>query len=218
MANTVLNYLKGRGWMVFSGGNTPGSPIRSQALARAQAYSSVAYISTAEDGGDSMMDDMEDLGARTGYFVDLQYDSPEELRKQLEGASLIVIEVGTSVDALVQGLVDEAVSGMREAYERGAVILIEGLAANVFGRWVISDSGELLDGLNWIENAFIEPDSGGIDDSHAVQTVIERFPEAIAINIRAGAALALGADSQIEVWGDANDVTLSLGSRFTSDS
>lgn len=218
MADAIINYRSGRGWLIFSGGHTSGSPIRAQALARAQAFGSVAYISSADDGGDALMDDMEDLGARSGYFIDLEYDAPGEIQSQLEVASLITIEVGSSIDTLLQGLSTEAVAGIQEAYERGAVVLVEGLASNIFGRWVVLDSGEIQDGLNWVDNAFIEPDSGGIEDSRAVQAIVAQFPDAVAINIKSGAALALGPEAQVEIWGQPQDVTISLGAGYESGS
>ncbi|MDQ7026534.1 MAG: hypothetical protein Q9P44_13375 [Anaerolineae bacterium] len=217
MAEKSLKYLSGRGWLVLSGGHTSGSPIRAQALARARAYGATAYISLADDSGDALMDDLEDLGARSGYFVDLEYDTPEEMKEQLEAASFIVIEVGSSIDALYHALKQEAVMGIRAAYERGAVILIEGLAANLFGRWILSDGGDLLEGLNWLENTFIEPESSGIADSRAVQMVMTRISDAIAVNIMAGSALVLGSDNQVEVWGQENSVTISLGRSFSSE-
>ena len=217
MAEKVLKYLSGRGWLVFSGGNTSGSPIRAQALTRAKAYGATAYISQADDGGDALMDDLEDLGARSGYFVDLEYDSAEDIAEELETASFIAIEVGSSVDSLYHALNEKAVAGLLEAYQRGAVILVEGLATNLFGRWVLSDSGDLLDGLDWVKDTFIEPESSGVEDSRAVQMVMTRIPDAIAVNIAAGSALVLGPDGIVEVWGEEQNVTISLGRGFSSE-
>ena len=217
MAENFLKYLSGRGWLIFSGGNTSGSPIRAQALARAKTYGATAYVSLADDGGDSLMDDLEDLGARSGYFVDLQYDEPDDIKEQLETASFIVLEVGSSIDALYQALNEGAIAGLREAYQRGAIILIEGLATNLFGRWVLSDDGELLEGLNWVQNAFIEPESSGVDDSRAVQMVMGQVADAVAINVLAGSAIALGPDGQVEVWGEKENVTISLGRGFSAN-
>ncbi|MDQ7036947.1 MAG: hypothetical protein Q9P01_19555, partial [Anaerolineae bacterium] len=87
----------------------------------------------------------------------------------------------------------------------------------LFGRWVLSDGGDLLEGLNWLENTFIEPESSGIADSRAVQMVMTRISDAIAVNIMAGSALVLGSDNQVEVWGQENSVTISLGRSFSSE-
>lgn len=215
MSENTLKYLSGRGWIVLSGGNTEGSPIRAKALTRAREYGITAYISSADDGGDSLLDDMEDLGARSGYFIDPEYDDPEDIIEEMKTASLIVVEVGSSLDSLYHMLRGATVEGIRQAYERGGVVLIEGLATNIFGRWVLSDEGEIVDGLNWVQNAFIEPQSTGAEDSRAVQTVLNEIAEAVAINVASGSAIALGPDGAVEVWGEEQNVTISLGRKYT---
>ena len=214
MSESTLQYLSGRGWIVLSGGNTSGSPIRAKTLTRAREYGITAYISSADDGGDSLLDDMEDLGARSGYFIDPEYDEPDDIIEEMKTASVIVIEVGSSIDNLYKMLKGAPIEGIRQAYERGGVVLIEGLAVNLFGRWVVSDQGEILEGLNWIQNAFIEPQSTGAEDSRAVQAVLNEMADAIAINIDSGSALALGPDGAVEVWGEEKKVTISLGSKY----
>ena len=214
MSENTLQYLSGRGWIVLSGGNTSGSPIRAKTLTRAREYGITAYISSADDGGDSLLDDMEDLGARSGYFIDPEYDEPDDIIEEMKTASVIVIEVGSSIDNLYKMLKGAPIEGIRQAYERGGIVLIEGLAVNLFGRWVVSDQGEILEGLNWIQNAFIEPQSTGAEDSRAVQAVLNEMADAIAINIDSGSALALGPDGAVEVWGEEKKVTISLGSKY----
>ena len=215
MSENTLKYLSGRGWIVLSGGNTEGSPIRAKALTRAREYGITAYISSADDGGDSLLDDMEDLGARSGYFIDPEYDDPEDIIEEMKTASLIVVEVGSSLDSLYHMLRGATVEGIRQAYERGGVVLVEGLATNIFGRWVLSDEGEIIDGLNWVQNAFIEAQSTGAEDSRAVQTVLNEIAEAVAINVASGSAIALGPDGAVEVWGEEQNVTISLGRKYT---
>lgn len=215
MAENTLQYLSGRGWLVLSGGNTEGSPIRAKALTRAREYGITAYISSADDGGDSLLDDMEDLGARSGYFIDPEYDDPEDIIEEMKTASVIVIEVGSSLDNLYLMLRGATIEGIRQAYERGGVVLVEGLATNLFGRWVLSDEGEIIEGLNWVQNAFIEAQSTGAEDSRAVQTVLNEIAEAVAINVASGSALALGPDGAVEVWGEEQNVTISLGRKYT---
>lgn len=211
----VLRWTTGLGWMVFSGGHTSSSPIRAQVLGRSNAISRIAYISLADDAGDALMDDIEDLGGPTGYLVDLEYEDDATITEQIKDAGIVIVEVGSSLDALYRALQGAPAQAIKDAYQRGSVVLIEGLAVNLFGRWVISDNGELLEGLNWVEDAFIEPESSGIDDSRAVQAVMETLPEAIAINIGAGSALALGNRGLLEVWGE-QKVTISLGQQYIS--
>jgi len=209
MTEAILKWFDSDGWLVFSGGVTSGSPIRAQALTRAIAEGGVAYISLAEDTGDSLLDDMEDLGAPTGYMVDLIHDEPETIVEQIKEASVVVIEIGESVDALFRVFRAPAQEGIQRALERGAVVLIEGLAINLFGKWTLSDSGDILQGLDWVQNSFLEPASEGIESSRAVQAVMQNMPDTLAISISEGSALALGPNSQVETWGE-KQVTLSL--------
>lgn len=215
MSENTLQYKSGRGWIILSGGQTSGSPIRAKTLTRAREYGITAYISSADDGGDSLLDDMEDLGARSGYFIDPEFDEAEDIIEEMKTASVIVIEVGSSLNNLYDLLRGATIEGIKQAYERGGVVLIEGLATNLFGRWVLSDEGEIIEGLNWIQNAFIEPQSTGAEDSRAVQTVLNEIADAVAINIASGSALALGPDGSVEVWGEEKSVTISLGRKFT---
>lgn len=213
MTQQILTWESGAGWLVFSGGASEGSPIRAQALTRAAMDGDMVCISFADDGGESLFDDMEDLGAPSGYILDIENTDPQTLTEELYQASLIVIEVGTHLDAFYQAVQGVTLQALRTAYQRGAVVLIEGLATNVFGRWVVSDEGRILAGAQWVHNAFIEPDSDGVQTSRAVQAIMANNPDAIAINISVGSAIALGSHGRIELWGE-KKVTLSIGKQY----
>lgn len=207
-----LRWIVGTGWLVFSAAS-PESDVRSRALARANGEGVIAYVSFAADCGDALMDDMEDLGAPAGYLVDFAIDRGLALHKQLEHVSLLVIETGSSLDAVLAALTDEVVAALRRVYERGAVVLVEGLAMNAFGRWAMQDDGQVVDGLHWLENAFIDP---AFDDGHSVvHDVLQAFDEAIGISVGEGSALVLGGDGTVEVWGRGN-VRVSLGRYYSS--
>lgn len=212
----LLNWLDGSGWLILSGGDTAGSPLRAQALARGLSVGIVIYISLADDEGEALQEDMEDLGAPAGYILNLEDEEPDAVGNQLKDASLIVIESGENVNTLYRLLKGAPVDGLQEAYERGALILLEGLAVNLLGKWVMSDGGEILPGLDWLKSAFIEPGVTGADESRAVQAVFAEFPEAIAIEIGEGSALCLGGNGEIEAWGE-KQVTISLGSSYQGD-
>lgn len=207
-----LRWIEGAGWLIFGG--AANSEIRAEALTRARPDGFVAYVSFSHDRGDALMDDMEDLGAPAGYLVDFVADQGVGLQKQLEEASLVVLEVGSSLDTLMETLNDMTVTALRQVYERGAVILVEGLAINGFGRWWISDSGEMYEGLDWIGQAFLEPSVTSANESHAVQEVLAAFPDAVALEIGDSSALALSGNGKVEVWGD-QQVTVSLGRQYT---
>lgn len=214
-AQPALRWISGLGWLVLSGGNTPGSPLRAQVLARAIADGGVVYLSLADDGGESIQDDMDDLGAPTGYAVDVESEDKSAVAEDIAKASVVVVEAGNSLNALYTALDGLPLDGLLQAYRRGAVLLFEGLAMNLFGRWWLSDEGDLYDGFNWLESSFLEPNAGGAEASRAVQAVLQTEPETISVSIAPGAALALGTSGQLETWGN-RLVTISLGSAYQS--
>jgi hypothetical protein len=213
---TILNWQAGYGWLVFSGGWNYDSDLHAEVLARANSDGAIAYISFADDGGDALLNDMEELGAPTGFMIDVRHETEVSVIKQLEDIAIIVIESGDSIDEMYNTLTTVIVQGILEAYQAGALILVEGLAINLFGRWVVSDGGEILDGLNWVENTFLEPNVTSAEDSHAVQDILTEYGDAIAIEIGSGSALALGINGQIEILGE-RQVTISLGKQYRQD-
>jgi hypothetical protein len=215
--STLIEWITGNGWLVFAGGSQDNGEIRAQALSRADADGAVACISFAPDGGDALLDDLEDLGAPSGYIIDLQYEDDASVITQLKNASVVVIEVDDSLNVLYNAFNEATIGGLREAYENGAIILLEGLAMNLFGKWVVNDDGDVLDGLNWVKNIFLEPNATSADESRAVQDILTAHPEAIAIEIGELSALALGAGGLIEVWGE-RQVTISLGKQYQTPS
>ncbi len=207
-----LRWIPGAGWLIFST-PAPDSEVRSQALARADADGVVVYVSFADDRGDALMDDMEDLGALAGYLVDFHVDRGAVLEKQLEHATMLVIETGTSLDAVLATLGEDVVEPLRRLYERGAVLLIEGLAMNAFGRWTLTDGGDMIDGLRWLENVFVEPVSSDGNNT-MIHQVLQAYHDGIGIAIGEGSALVLGGDGSVEVWGQRN-VQISLGRQYS---
>lgn len=213
MTQHVLRWLPGNGWLVFSGGDDGRGAIRSEALARALVDGGAAYFSFAEDGGDALIEDMDDLGAPAGYLLDPRSEDAESIQALVQEASIIVLEAGERIDDLLRNLQEPAQIALQTAYERGAVLLFEGLAINLLGRWSLSDSGDLFEGWHWLQDAFLEPGAQGMDSSLAVQRILSLEAEAVAISVGTGSALALGPQGRIELWGE-RQVTVSLGRAY----
>lgn len=213
MTQQVLRWLPGNGWLVFSGGDDGRGAIRSEALARALTDGGAAYLSFAEDGGDALIEDMGDLGAPVGYLLDPRNEEPETILSALQEASIIVLEAGERIDDLLRASQELLQTALRVAYERGAVLLFEGLAINLLGRWSLSDAGDLFEGWHWLQDAFLEPDAQGMDSSLAVQRILSLEVNAVAISVGTGSALALGPQGRIELWGE-RQVTVSLGRAY----
>jgi len=218
-SQSVFRWLDGRGWLVLSGAGDPSgeadpSEIRAKALSRAAADGAAAVVYLGDGGGaDALLDDIEDLGAPSGYVVDILTEDDETIRNRLAEAGVIVIS-GTATSAAARSaLTGAAVEGVRVAYENGAIVLVEGAASGAFGAYMIGADGTVSAGLGWLLNALILP--GLVSIGQEALPVLNAHPEAVGIGIGAGSALALGGDSEVEIWG-ARRVSVALGSAYRS--
>ena len=206
---TPFTWLNSNGWLVLSGEPDALGEIRARALSRYNGASDIAYISLASDLGDALMDDMAELGAPSGYLVDLDENDNNEIYDRLSAAGMIVIEADRNVEALGRLISQTIASALKSALERGALILFEGAAASIAGERRLNAQGEWTAGLNFIQNALISPNAA-CDAQDAVLPVEHGAPPEIPVMVFApGAALALGPARQIETWGD-GEVTISL--------
>jgi hypothetical protein len=213
--NNVLRWLDGRGWLILAGGGDNLSDIRASALSRAAADGGIAYVTLGNQSveAENVLADMEDLGAPSGYFVDILSEDDETVQAKLADAGIIVIDGSATLDDLRSSLIGAANDGIQIAFQNGAVVLAEGRAAVVFGAWILLEFGELTSGLEWLENSLIVPGITSVSQSGAVQEVLLLQPGAIAVGIGEGSALALGPDGEVETWGE-RQVTVALGKDY----
>src|SRR5215510_5107969 len=154
----VIRWRDGLGWLVLSGGadfeSADGSEIEAETLARVPAGDPLAYIWAAGDveSADQHLATFEELGAPTGFLVDVLTEDDDTLRRQLADAGLIVIGDGPNLNELRSGLLGAALEGISQAFEQGAVILGVGQGAAVLGS-ILSEQ----QGLGWVEGAIIAP-------------------------------------------------------------
>src|ERR1700754_3985200 len=96
--NNVLQWRDGRGWLVLSGGHIPESDVRAQAIGHIDADGGVAYISFGSNAETTevLMNDLQDLGAPPGFFVDVLSEDDETIRSKIGEARLVVVEPGAS--------------------------------------------------------------------------------------------------------------------------
>jgi hypothetical protein len=203
---SVLHWLDGRGWLILSGG--ADDDIRAQALGRVAADGGVACVSLSGDP-DALADDIADMGAPSGYLVDVFGEDDLTLRDKLGQAGMIVIVGGASAADARGALSGAALEGIETAYANGAVILLEDYSAMAFGSWLIED--EVKPGLDWLIGAAVLT---GVDDAALnAKPILDAQPTAVAIAIMIGSALALGPDGQVETWGR-REVTIALGPAY----
>lgn len=203
---TVLRWIDGRGWLVLSGDDD--EDIRAIAINRSSADGGVACISLS-GAGEQLTDQMVELGAPSSYQVDMFTEDDQAVQTKLAEAGVVIIEGGVSPDEVRSVLRGAAIDGIQEAYQNGAVVLVEGVAAEAFGAWILSDA--VAAGLEWIEGAVVM--RGGAGAGARARPVFEAQPNAVAIAVEPGSALALGPDGQVETWGR-RQVTVALGPAY----
>ena len=205
-----FNWLDSNGWIVLSGCPDALSEIRARALSRHDGLGAIAYISLAPDLGDALMDDMAELGAPAGYLVDLEAGDNNEIYERLSGAGMIVVEAERQSEELRRLMMPTAASALKAALEHGALLLFEGAAATIAGERRLTASGELVGGLNFVQNVLIVAQDGDKAGTNRPLPRQQALNGAMIMALAPGSALALGPARQIETWGD-GDVTISLG-------
>jgi hypothetical protein len=213
-SQTVFRWLDGLGWLVLAGGVDVSSDVRALTLERAVADGGVAYVSLQPDADDGALADMEDLGAPSGYLVDVLAEDDATVYDRLASASIVVIEDSANAETLRNALLGAAINGIQEAYERGAVVLAEGAAAAVFGAWLMPDSGEKTDGFGWLSNTGIIPASTDMTNLPQSRALMDDQADAIIVGLGVGSALVLGPNGEVETWGR-REVTVALGPAYS---
>ncbi len=216
-SNAVLRWLDGRGWLVLAGDLAGSDEIRANALGIAAADGAVAVVLTqgSDTQAENLLNELESLGAPSGYLVDAVTEDDAMIRDKLAEAGLIVVGLESDVRHLRSALLGAAVEGIQTAFMNGAVVLMEGPAAMVFGTWVIADDGVLLDGLGWLEDALLLPGTAQAGGHVLSRQVMAAHPAAIAVGIGAGSALVLGPDGEVEPWG-LGEISVALGPEFSA--
>lgn len=206
-----LTWPDALGWLVLSGGGEDNDVVRAQTLQRLKPEGGVAYLGLRENALDAVMDDLDDLGAPTGYLVNILTEDDPQIEASLREVSLIVLDGQEAPARLYDALQGAALDAVYSAYLSGAVILAEGGAASLFGAHWLDSSGALRKGAGWLRDSLILP---SIADRAALRPAAQRtfdeYPNALAVGIPHGSALVLGPDAHLELWGE-KPVAVTLG-------
>lgn len=211
-SHNLFRWLDGAGWLVLAG--SADEVLRARALGKIAADGGIAYLVLSGDSqsGERALDDMVDLGAPSGYLVDVSSEDDATIEAKLAEAGMVVIEAGATLEDARASLVGAALDGIQIAYENGAIILVEGVSAMLFGEWTVLADGELKSGFEWLGSAVIAP--GVTNTAEWARDLLQSNPALFAVGIGAGSALALGGGGEVELWGH-SQVTVALGSKFT---
>lgn len=206
---SVFRWRDGRGWLVLANG--PSSEIRGMALTRSAADGAVACVAIeGVAAADALLEDLEDLGAPSGFIVDLQSEDDDTIRDQLANAGLVVVTAGVGPNDVRSALMGAAIEGIGTAYAQGAVVLLEGGAACAVGDHLYDSAAQ---GLGWFAHALLMPDARIEGVEAAARELLASAPDAYALMIGAESAAVFGGDGQVEMWGERR-VTLLLGAQY----
>jgi len=216
----IFRWRAGNGWIVLAGGGSPDSDdnfnIEAGVLTRTVSQGPIAYVWAASDieTADWHMDSLRELGARTGYLVDILTEDDESLQRQLSEAGIIILGDGPRVTTLHDALVGVAWRTIEESFRRGATLYVAGKSAAIMGGHML-DGDTLSEGAGWLADALIVPCYTS-DQADNLRDHVAGLPDGgYGLGIAAGAALAFGPNSSVEVWGNAR-ITVSLGRSYDS--
>ncbi len=214
----IFRWRAGNGWIVLAGGGPPDSDdnltIEAGVLTRTVSQGPIAYVWAASDieTADIHMDSLRDLGARTGYLIDVLTEEDDVLYRQLSEAGVIILGNGPRINILHDALAGVAWQAIEESFNRGATLYVVGQSTAIMGRYMI-DGDSAGTGVGWLADALILP---GYTPEQAddLRAHVAQLPDGgYGLGIGEGAALAFGPNSAIEVWGNAK-ITVSLGSSY----
>jgi hypothetical protein len=213
----IFQWLAGNGWLVLSGGGPAESDdvlsIEAAMLGHTVSLGPIAYVWAASDieVADQHMDVLRDLGARTGYLVDILTEEDDLLFRQLAEAGVIIIGDGPETETLRQGLMGTAIRGIEDAYRRGATVYAIGQSAALLGAYLVKNDG-ILSGFGWLAHSLIVPGYTP-EQSDRLRDCLQRASKGYGLGVAQGAAIAFGARGEVEVWGNAV-ITVALGPNY----
>lgn len=218
-----LQWRTGAGWLVLLGGGRweDNETIHSQAISAITDESPIAFIPAADPDptkGEAFLSFYAELGAPHGYVVpihDQQSANDPANYRRLANASLIYLG-GGSLQRLLETLEGtHAIDALATAFDGGAVIVGEDAGAMLLGKWGINTAqGKIYPGWGWVSDALIVAHYTS-ERTVQARAALQRYPEAIALGIPDGVALALGPDGELATWTDTDQqVTVTLGLKF----
>lgn len=216
----IFQWRAGIGWLVMTGGGALESEdnlnIVAATLSRTVSQGPLAYVWAASDieSADLHMDLLRDLGARTGYLVDVLTEEDDVLFRQLNEAGLIILGDGPRQETVRDALVGAAMRGIEESFSRGTTLYAVGASAALIGAYA-AEGDALVPGFGWLANSIILP--GYIpEQAERLRGCVQQIENGYGygLGLAHGAALALGPRGEVEVWGN-KAITVSLGQSYS---
>ncbi|MFZ4826232.1 MAG: hypothetical protein ACOYLB_02650 [Phototrophicaceae bacterium] len=213
----LFEWKDGAGGLIFSGYPNASSSVRPTVLERVHSDGGVAYV--CMDGDiqvtEQVLDDFQELGAPSGYVVDLLADDDDTLYQRLVEASLIVLSSTRLHPALSHAyLLGAAIKGLEVAYQGGASLYVEGGAVSAFGKLLATDHNEVIHGFDWLKNALLvatHPNLGDFEKD--MRAILDTEPFIMHLKLGMDSAIAFAPSGEFSLMGN-REITMSLGTVF----
>lgn len=214
----IFRWRAGRGWLVLSGGGHSDdsddvSSIEARVLVHTVSQGPITYIWAANDleTADRDMDALRDLGARTGYLIDILTEDDTALFSQLSEAGVIILGEGPNTDMLRDALPGIVIDGIESACGRGATLYAVGESAALLGTYAI-DRDQIVTGQDWLTGAIIMADYTA-DKAEILRQCVHESGAHYGLGLGYGAAIAFGPLGEVEVLGN-QAITVLLGEHY----
>ncbi len=214
----IFRWRDTNGWIVLSGGGAIESAdvlnIEAALLNHTISQGPIAYVWAASDleTADLHMDSLRELGARTGYLLDILTEDDATLKQQLGEAGVIILGDGPRHADLRDALTGFPWEVIEDTLRRGATLYVVGQSAAMMGSQELNGDA-LTDGTGWLLDALILPAYTPDQAEHLRAAVAQLPPGGYGLGIAEGAALAFGPNGEVEVWGNAQ-ITVSLNQSY----
>ncbi len=199
----------GGGWLILCGGSADDATLARAAALIQEAGPLVLLVPAASDreAAEARLIECSTVCGIPGEILTLNGETATAER--LGEASLVVLPDSVDARELVAAL-EESGSGeeLLSTLEEGAVVVAEGRSAEALGEVIEADPPAV--GSGWLRQAVIQP-------GFVVGTpcpVLGKRPKLFRLGLGEHAALALGPQGEVEVWGEPAP-TVTLGAAWT---
>jgi len=199
---------QGRGWLILCGGPADDAiAARAAALVQQAGQLVVLAPSTkAREVAEARLAECSAVCGLPGETVILGSPRGEEF---LGEAAMIILPDTVSAGELAKTFEESGFGeGLLLALEDGAVVLAEGRSSEALGE--VIEAEDLGAGCGWLRRAVVQ---SHYEAGMACLAILKR-PTLYRLGLGEHAALALGPQGQVEVWGEPAP-TLTLGAEWT---
>lgn len=230
MAQSVLRWREGAGWIVLIGGGDLDEGdldgIYSDIIIQTDMFSPVVYLPAADSppeaasvAAEAVLETWQDLGGAPGNVLPVWQpgaaDAPE-YAALTRAAGVVILGDGDDVQALARVLAGTLLGvALADAYAAGAIVVGQGAGAMVLGQQVAQhniadETFAIQPGLGWVQSAIIEPHFTSLAESTRLQYLLRHSPARFGVGLPERVALALTPTGDVYTLGTGGQATITV--------